>query len=399
MRSRWRDWLQRHHPPLPPKVGLILTGGGARAAYQVGVLRAIAAMLPKGARNPFPVICGTSAGAINAASLAVAARNFHEGVRQLVDVWENFHVDQVYRSDPIGVLFNSVRILASLVFNKHDAISLLDDSPLTKLLVHRLPFRGIQKSINSGDLHALGITAWGYTSGQSVTFYQGVKDIAAWDRERRVGISTNIGVEHLVASSAIPFLFPAMRINREYFGDGSMRQFAPISPALHLGAERILVIGVHDTLNEHPDRARTASYPPMAQIAGHVMNSIFLDSLDIDLERLQRINEIIQLIPRETLENNSMQLRPIETLIISPSEAINKIAERYAHTLPRTMRLAYRTIGAMGRDGSTLLSYLLFEKPFCQALIKLGYQDTMSRKNEVLQFIGANTEDRVGTGT
>lgn len=399
MRSRWRDWLKRHHPPLPPKVGLILTGGGARAAYQVGVLRAIAAMLPKGARNPFPVICGTSAGAINAASLAVAARNFHEGVRQLVDVWENFHVDQVYRSDPIGVFFNSVRILASLVFNKHDAISLLDDSPLTKLLVHRLPFRGIQKSIKSGDLHALGITAWGYTSGQSVTFYQGVKDIAAWDRERRVGISTNIGVEHLVGSSAIPFLFPAMRINREYFGDGSMRQFAPISPALHLGAERILVIGVHDTLNEHPDRARTASYPPMAQIAGHVMNSIFLDSLDTDLERLQRINEIIQLIPRETLENSSMQLRPIETLIISPSEAINKIAEQYAHTLPRTMRLAYRAIGAMGRDGSTLLSYLLFEKPFCQALIKLGYQDTMSRKNEVLQFIGANTEDRVGTGT
>lgn len=399
MRSRWRDWLKRHHPPLPPKVGLILTGGGARAAYQVGVLRAIAAMLPKGARNPFPVICGTSAGAINAASLAVAARNFHEGVRQLVDVWENFHVDQVYRSDPIGVFFNSVRILASLVFNKHDAISLLDDSPLTKLLVHRLPFRGIQKSIKSGDLHALGITAWGYTSGQSVTFYQGVKDIAAWDRERRVGISTNIGVEHLVGSSAIPFLFPAMRINREYFGDGSMRQFAPISPALHLGAERILVIGVHDTLNEHPDRAKTASYPPMAQIAGHVMNSIFLDSLDTDLERLQRINEIIQLIPRETLENSSMQLRPIETLIISPSEAINKIAEQYAHTLPRTMRLAYRAIGAMGRDGSTLLSYLLFEKPFCQALIKLGYQDTMSRKNEVLQFIGANTEDRVGTGT
>jgi len=398
MRSRWRDWLQRHHPPLPPKVGLILTGGGARAAYQVGVLRAIAAMLPKGARNPFPVICGTSAGAINAASLAVAARNFHEGVRQLVDVWENFHVDQVYRSDPIGVLFNSVRILASLVFNKHGAISLLDDSPLTKLLVRRLPFRGIQKSIKSGDLHALGITAWGYTSGQSVTFYQGVKDIAAWDRERRIGISTNIGVEHLVGSSAIPFLFPAMRINREYFGDGSMRQFAPISPALHLGAERILVIGVHDTLNEHPDRG-TASYPPMAQIAGHVMNSIFLDSLDTDLERLQRINEIIQLIPRETLENSSMQLRPIETLIISPSEAINKIAEQYAHTLPRTMRLAYRAIGAMGRDGSTLLSYLLFEKPFCQALIKLGYQDTMSRKNEVLQFIGANTEDRVGTGT
>jgi len=399
MKLRWRDWLRRQHPPLPPKVGLILTGGGARAAYQVGVLRAVATMLPEGARNPFPVICGTSAGAINAASLAVSARNFHEGVRQLVEVWGNFHVNQVYRSDPFCMLYNSVRVLFSMLLNKHGAISLLDDSPLTKLLGHRLPLRGIQKSIKSGALHALGITAWGYTSGQSVTFYQGAEDITPWDRKRRVGISTNIGVEHLAASSAIPFLFPAMRINREYFGDGSMRQLAPISPALHLGAERILVIGAHDTLNERADRVKIASYPPMAQIAGHVMDSIFLDSLDVDLERLQRINEIIQLIPRETLENNSMQLRPIETMIISPSKEINKIAEQYAHTLPLTMRLAYRAIGAMGRDGSTLLSYLLFEKPFCQALIKLGYQDTMLRKNEILQFIGADAEDRKDAGT
>ncbi len=385
--------MRLRHLPLLPKVGLVLTGGGARAAYQVGVLRAVSAMLPKGARNPFPVICGTSAGAINATSIAVSARNFHEGVRQLVEVWENFHVNQVYRSDPIGMLYNSVRVLASLLLNRHSAISLLDDSPLTKLLGHRLPFRGIQKSIKSGALHALGITAWGYTSGQSVTFYQGAENITPWDRKRRVGISTNIGVEHLAASSAIPFLFPAMKINREYFGDGSMRQLAPISPALHLGAERILVIGVHDTKNAQPDRVKIVSYPPMAQIAGHVMNSIFLDSLDVDLERLQRINEIIQLIPRGTLENSSMQLRPIKSMVISPSEEINKIAEQYAHTLPLTMRLAYRAIGAMGRDGSTLLSYLLFEKPFCQALIKLGHQDTMSHKSEILQFIGANVED------
>ncbi|TDI82647.1 MAG: patatin-like phospholipase family protein [Betaproteobacteria bacterium] len=385
--------MRLRHLPLLPKVGLILTGGGARAAYQVGVLRAVSAMLPKGVRNPFPVICGTSAGAINATSLAVSARNFHEGVRQLVEVWENFHVNQVYRSDPIGMLYNSVRVLASLLLNRHSAISLLDDSPLTKLLGHRLPFRGIQKSIKSGALHALGITAWGYTSGQSVTFYQGAENITPWGRKRRIGISTNIGVEHLAASSAIPFLFPAMKINREYFGDGSMRQLAPISPALHLGAERILVIGVHDTKNAQPDRVKIVGYPPMAQIAGHVMNSIFLDSLDVDLERLQRINEIIQLIPRGTLENSSMQLRPIKSMVISPSEEINKIAEQYAHTLPLTMRLAYRAIGAMGRDGSTLLSYLLFEKPFCQALIKLGHQDTMSHKSEILQFIGANVED------
>ena len=168
-----------------------------------------------------------------------------------------------------------------------------------------------------------------------------------------------------------------------------MRQLAPISPALHLGAERVLVVGVHDTLHIHPDRTKMAGYPPMAQIAGHVMNSIFLDSLDVDLERIHRINEIIQLIPREALENNAMQLRPIKTMVISPSEEINKIAERYSRSLPLTMRLAYRAIGAMGRDGSTLLSYLLFEKPFCQALIELGHQDTMARKNEILQFIGA----------
>lgn len=391
MRPEWRKWLQRRHqPPLPPKVGLVLTGGGARAAYQIGVLRAISSMLPEGSRNPFPVICGTSAGAINAASLAVSARNYHEGVRQLVGIWENFHVDQVYRSDPIGILYNSLRLLSSLVLNKHGAISLLDGSPLTELLSSRLPFQGIQKSINSGDLHALGITAWGYTSGQSVTFYQGVKNINAWNRERRFGVSTNIKLQHLVASSAIPFLFPATKINREYFGDGSMRQLSPISPALHLGAERVLVIGVHDTLNIQPDRTKMANYPSMAQIAGHVMNSIFLDSLDVDLERLHRINEITQLVPREVLEKNTMQLRPVETMVISPSEEINKIAERYSYSLPLTMRLAYRAIGAMGRDGSTLLSYLLFEKPFCRALIELGHKDTMARKDEILQFIGAD---------
>jgi len=176
--------------PLSPKVGLILTGGGARAAYQVGVLRAIAAMLPEGARNPFPIICGTSAGAINATSLAVSATDFHEGVRQLVAVWENFHVHQVYRADPVGALSNSTRWLASLLLGglgKHSAVSLLDNAPLAQLLRHRLSFRGIQHSIDAGALHALSLTASGYTSGQSVTFYQGVDSIPPWRRARRTG--------------------------------------------------------------------------------------------------------------------------------------------------------------------------------------------------------------------
>ena len=379
-----------------PKVGLILTGGGARAAYQVGVLQAIAAMLPKGSRNPFPVICGTSAGAINAASLAGSARSFHEGVDGLVSVWENAHVSQVYRSDPIGVLGNSARWLASLLFGglgKYSAVSLLDNSPFTQLLQHNVPLHAIQKNIQSGALYALGITAWGYTSSQSVTFYQGVDAISPWKRSSRLGIASRIGIEHLVASSAIPFLFPAIKLNREYFGDGSMRQYAPISPALHLGAERVMVIGVRKADDTPPDRIKVEGYPPPAQIAGHVMGSIFLDNLDVDLERLQRMNNTIQLVPEDRLHCNDSPLRRVESLLISPSREISEMAEQHAHSLPRTIRLFYRAVGAMNRDGSALLSYLLFEKSFCRELIALGYQDTMPRSKEILQFLGFDTTD------
>jgi len=380
----------------PPRVGLVLTGGGARAAYQVGVLQAISTMLPKKSHNPFPVICGTSAGAFNAASLALSARNFHKGVRQLSSVWENAHVNQAYRSDPIGVYGNAARWLAALVFgrlSKHNAVSLLDSSPLAQTLERNLPLQGIQRSIKSGALYALGITAWGYTSSQSVTFYQGNENIVPWKRERRIGIPSRISIQHLMASSAIPLLFPAIRLNREYFGDGSMRQLAPISPALHLGAERVLVIGVRKNADTLPERVKVDSYPTVAQIGGHVMGSIFLDNLYVDLERLQRINNTIRMIPDDMLKNSDMPLRQVESMIISPSVEINKIAEQHAHTLPRTIRLFYRSLGAMRRDGSALLSYVLFEEPFCRALIELGYQDTMRRMPQILQFIGAEPKN------
>ena len=381
-------------PSLPAKVGLVLTGGGARAAYQVGVLQAIASMLPKRTRNPFPVICGTSAGALNAAVLAISARNFHEGVRRLSTVWENAHVNQAYRTDPVGVYGNAGRWLASLVFGnlrKRNAVSILDNSPLTQLLERSLPLHGIQRSIEAGALHALGITAWGYTSGQSVTFYQGVDSVVPWKRERRIGIAARIEIEHLLASSAIPLLFPAVRLNREYFGDGSMRQLAPLSPALHLGAERVLVIGVRKTAETQPERVKVDSYPTLAQIGGHIMGSIFLDSLYVDLERLQRINRTLRMIPDEKLKNHDVPLRQIESMVISPSVDFNKIAEEHARTLPSTIRFFYRAIGAMRRDGSSLLSYVLFEEPFCRALIELGYQDTVPRKSEILQFINAES--------
>lgn len=373
-----------------PKVGLLLTGGGARAAYQVGVLCAIAELLPKDTRNPFPVICGTSAGAINATSLAVAANNFYEGVQQLERVWANFHVRQVYRSDLIGVLKNGLRCLISLFspeYGRHRAISLLDNAPLESLLLRRIPFRMIQHGIRTGALHALGITAWGYTSSQSVTFYQGAKSIKAWKRAQRVGVSTYIGVKHLMASSAIPFFFPAVKLNREFFGDGSMRQLTPISPALHLGAEKVLIIGLHKETDILPERISAPSYPSFAQIAGHAMNSIFVDSLDVDLERLQRINETLKMIPDDKLREKNIKLRPVETMMISPSVEINEIAQNFAQSLPTTMRYLYRAVGAMNPNGSTLLSYVLFEAPFCQALIELGRNDALRQREKILQFL------------
>lgn len=377
-----------------PKVGLVLTGGGARAAYQVGVLRAIAELLPDKARNPFPIICGTSAGAINAASIAVSANNFAEGVERLEAVWSNFHVDHIYRSDPLGVMHNTLRCLLSLVsseYGQHNPISLLDNSPLEALLRSRFSFRTIQHCIRSGSLHALGLTAWGYTSGQSVTFYQAAREVLPWKRAQRLGIPVEIGVEHLMASSAIPFIFPAVKLNREYFGDGSMRQLAPISPALHLGADKLLIIGVRKAVIDEPKRMSAPGYPPFAQIAGHALNSIFVDSLDVDLERLLRINETLKLIPSEALKD--IPLRPVESMMIAPSEEINEIAQKYAHTLPWIMRYLYRAIGAMGPNGSTLLSYVLFEVPFCRDLIELGYNDTLQQKNELLKFLGVQQQE------
>ncbi len=372
-----------------PKVGLILTGGGARAAYQVGVLWAISRLLPKDATNPFPIICGTSAGAINAASLAVNADYFRVGIARLMAVWRNFHAHRVYRTDPVGVMSYGARWLAALMvggLGRHNPASLLDNSPLAGLLKSKLDFGKIQKCIDSGALCAVSITASGYTSGQSVTFYQAVSSMSPWQRARRVGIAAPIGLEHLLASSAIPFMFPPVKINREYFGDGSMRQIAPISPALHLGAERVLVVGV--TQAEQPNRVKGDEYPSLAEIAGHALNSIFLDSMEADLERLQRINRTIKLVPSQKLAESGLSLHQVDVLVISPSESIEGIAQKHVHSLPRTIRFLLRGVGATRRRGANLMSYLLFERPFCSDLIDLGYKDAMRRKQEILTFLG-----------
>lgn len=372
------------------KLGLILTGGGARAAYQVGVLKAIAEMLPRRARNPFPIICGTSAGALNAATLAINARQFNKGVQYLDNIWRNFHPSDVYRTDALGVLANSLRWFGGLLANslgihRLDRVSLLDSAPLAKLLDEILPCEEIQESIEAGALHALSITTSGYGSGQSVTFYQGVEGIQPWTRAHRIGVPATIEISHLLASSAIPFFFPAVHIHREYFGDGSMRQIAPISPALHLGASRVLVISTITHDGDH-HRGPMDTYPSLAQIAGHTLDSIFIDSLEVDIERIHRINQTLGYIPEDT--RKQVNLRHVDVLVISPSQPIEKIAERYIHNLPWTIRLLMGVIGVARRGGgASLLSYLLSEKDFCRALIDMGYHDAMTRKDEILPFL------------
>ena len=374
------------------RTALILTGGGARAGYQVGVLKAIRELLPQPQRNPFPILCGTSAGALNAASLAVAAEDFGAGVEGLLQVWENFHAHQVYRADPASMGISGARWVSTLAvgwLTRHSPRSLLDNTPLRRLLEGSLELGRIAQAIESRALHSVSITCSGYSSGQSVSFFQGRAGLDPWRRSQRVGVPTDISVDHLMASSAIPFIFPAVHLNREWFGDGSMRQVAPVSPAIHLGADKILVIGAGRMADENA-RPSGEAYPSLAQIAGHALSSIFLDSMSVDLERMSRINNTVSLIPEAVRREKGVSLRPIEVLTIAPSQRLDHLAARHARALPWSVRVMLRGIGAMNQNGGALTSYLLFEQPYTRALIELGYADTWARRDEVRRFLDLN---------
>ncbi|MEA3191807.1 MAG: hypothetical protein QOD26_140 [Betaproteobacteria bacterium] len=381
---------------MKPRAGLVLTGGGARAAYQVGVVKAVRDLLGNPVKNPFPIVCGTSAGAINAATLAVFADNFSRGVASLLEVWENMHCHQIYRTDAWHILRTGARWLSALMLvSRRNPVSLLDNAPLREMLERNLDFGKIQPHIDSGALYAVCVTASGYTTGQSVSFFQGGSGLEGWERNQRIGAAVPLNLDLLLASAALPFIFPAVKVHREYFGDGSMRQIAPVSPALHLGADRVLIVG---TGRQTPDSARARSnvYPSLAQVAGHALNSIFLDSLMVDIERLERINRTVKLIPPDKMSDSAMQLRPVKVLFITPSQPLERIAARFIHELPATVRFILRPTGALNRSGSNLASYLLFEESFCRALIDLGYQDTMARETEVREFF--EPEERANHG-
>jgi NTE family protein len=368
------------------RAGLVLTGGGARAAYQVGVVKAVRDILGNPTRNPFPILCGTSAGAINVATLAVFADDFSRGVANLLEVWGQMRCEHIYRTDAWNILRAGARWLAAMMLlSRHNPISLLDNAPLRAMLEKNLDFDRIQMHIDSGELYAVCVTASGYTSGQSVSFFQGNSGLQGWERNQRIGAAVGIKLDYLLASAALPFIFPAVKVHREYFGDGSMRQIAPVSPALHLGADRVLIVGTGRQGTDDA-RARSNTYPSLAQVAGHALNSIFLDTLMVDIERLERINRTVKLIPPERLAESNIQLRAVKVLFITPSQPLERIASRFIHELPRTVRFVLRPTGALNRAGSNLASYLLFEEPFCRALIDLGYRDTLAREAEVREF-------------
>ena len=377
------------------RVALVLSGGGARAAYQVGVLQAISQLRGRVPGNPFPILCGTSAGAINATALAVFADNYNVAVRKLIRIWRNFHVGDVYRAETLDFLGTGLRWGGALTFGwllRQTPRSLLDNQPLAELLDHVYDFSAIERAIEAGHLRALSVSASSYRTGESRVFFQGRAELHGWQRVQRTGTRTQLDVRHLLASSAIPFVFPAVDIGGEYFGDGSMRQLAPISPAIHLGADRVLIIGAGRRPFEGGDgncdgASSGSEYPSLAQIAGHAMSSIFLDGLSSDLDRLQRTNKALERFTAQQRGQAGVRLRPIETLVIEPSRPLDALAWEHRRAFPLTMRMLLRGIGAMRSGGATLLSYLLFEPAYTRALIALGHHDAMARRAEVEYFL------------
>jgi NTE family protein len=380
---------------MPNNNALILSGGGARAAYQVGVLSAMGKMLPKNTPLPFSILCGTSAGALNATMLASHANNFSKAVSTLAFVWRHLTPDQIYSVGRWPVASSVTKTLLSLfhLHNSDTSIALMDNTPLKELLTNHLDFSRINTAIENKQLKALAITAMSYSTGESTTFFQGSQDLQPWKGNRRKGVIADLGVDHLLASSAIPTIFPAHKIQNHYYGDGAIRQKSAIYPALKLGAEKLFIIGVSGNRSPKkwsaPDIDVESSAPSMAQILGQLLNSAFIDNLEDDIYQLEIMNNLIRDLPKEKRANH--QNLPTETLIISPSEELNEIAHHYLATLPKKIRVLLKAAGgSTSEKTSSAASYLLFTPQYCRALIELGHKDAMWEKDRILSFFENN---------
>jgi len=382
-------------PGLRPTVGLVLTGGGSRSAYQVGVLLALAEMLPR-ARNPFQVIVGTSAGAVAASVLAAEAHHWRRAVAGLERVWANFQSSQVFHVDARHMLRAGAHWVLALISGGlvlAPPKSVLDNTPLRELLSVHVDCSGIRRSIERGHVRAFALCASSYSSGQTVAFFDGIDSIRDWSRVQRIGVRTQLTLDHLMASAAIPLLFPPIRIGDEYYGDGAMRQIHPLSPAIHLGADRLLIIGV---------RARRAAggspapLPPLmptpGEIFGYMLDTLFTDQIYGDLEQLERFNELVHAAPPAARGG-----RPIETLMLAPSVDPRELAARHAGEMPRGLRALLRVIGGRDVSGDQLASYLTFEAGYTRALIELGYRDAMEARTALMAFMSGEKLPQVMT--
>lgn len=378
---------------------MVLPGGGARGAFQVGVLNAIAEILPPGSVNPFHVLSGTSAGAINSVVLASKARRFRVAVAELDNVWSHFRSEQVFRTDSWTMLKSSLHWLTAIVFGGFLVgmpRSLLDNAPLAELLSRNIRFPRVQASIDRGYLHAVAVTAASYGSARSTTFFQGGPGRKTWSRTRRRGINADISLDHLMASVAVPMIFPPVCIDGEYFGDGAMRQATPLSPAIHLGADRILVVGVRDEMADPPgSRDCPTPFPSFAQIAGYMLDTLFLDGLYSDLERMTRINQLIDSVDPDKRGGAIAHMRPIDTMIVVPSTDLREIALAHRKAMPRPVRALLRGIGGRNRGEGRLLSYLLFEQSYTRELIQLGYDDAMKVRDQLEAFVRGDDVPRL----
>lgn len=375
-------------PIVPPSTtALVLSGGGARAAYQVGALAALAETAP-GLETP--IITGVSAGSVNAVALAAHRGSLSASVAALRRDWERLESRHVFGVRPTSLVGGMLRVLARAVTGGRGAGAsfrgLLDPAPLRRFLSRHSFLAGIDHNIRRGRLRAIALSATSYADGATVTFMQAARDVPVWTRARRYAERTTLTVDHVLASCAIPIIFPAVPIGGRYFGDGTVRQTAPLAPAIHLGATRILTVSVRGAMA--PPAETGAPYPSSAQVFGLLFHSVFLDALETDAERLERINGILRYLTPE--ERVAAGVRRIGLLVLQPSRDVGAMARGYSTHLPSLLGAVVRAMGARQTRAADFVSYLLFDSRYVADLMDLGYHDTMAARSRVEAFLGAD---------